>query len=196
MTSQWVQYHQISQWVQYHQYHQITSPTIVYSVVYSVADQRKHQSSTSLTFVWGNSPVTSEFPTQRASNTENVIMIKVESPDAPEQTKVHYVVSLHWCHNDRGGVSDHQPHDCLLSRLFRRRTNKTSKLRVTGLCTGNSPATGEFPAQRASYAEDVSIWWRHHVCNSASIFSTFMLTFQAAMEYMYLPCLSHKFEIK
>ena len=39
---------------------------------------------------------------------------------------------------------------------------KTSKLRVTGLCVGNSPGTGEFPAQRASYAENVSIWWRHH----------------------------------
>ena len=39
---------------------------------------------------------------------------------------------------------------------------KTSKLRVTGLCAGNSPGTGEFPAQMASYAENVSIWWRHH----------------------------------
>ena len=39
---------------------------------------------------------------------------------------------------------------------------KTSKLRVTGLCVGNSPGTGEFPAQMASYAENVSIWWRHH----------------------------------
>ena len=39
---------------------------------------------------------------------------------------------------------------------------KTSKLRVTGLCEGNSPVTGEFPAQRASDAENVSIWWRHH----------------------------------
>ena len=27
---------------------------------------------------------------------------------------------------------------------------------------GNSPETGEFPAQMASYAENVSIWWRHH----------------------------------
>ena len=58
---------------------QITSLTVVYSTVYSDADQRKHQSSASLAFVW-------EF-------------------------------------------------------------------------TG----TGEFPAQRASYAENVSIWWRHHV---------------------------------
>ena len=40
---------------------------------------------------------------------------------------------------------------------------KTSKLRVTGLCEGNSPVTGEFPSQRASNAENVSIWWRRHV---------------------------------
>ena len=40
---------------------------------------------------------------------------------------------------------------------------ETSKLRVTGLCAGNSPVTGEFPAQMASNAENVSIWWRHHV---------------------------------
>ena len=39
---------------------------------------------------------------------------------------------------------------------------KTSKLRAAGLCAGNSPGTGEFPAQMASYAENVSIWWRHH----------------------------------
>ena len=70
---------------------------------------------------------------------------------------------LHWRHNERGGVSNHQPNDCLLNRLFRRRSKKTSKLRVTGLCAGNSPVTGEFPAQRASNAENVSIWWRHHV---------------------------------
>ena len=45
---------------------------------------------------------------------------------------------------------------------FRRRSKKTSKLRVTGLCAGNSQVTGEFAAQRASNAESVSIWWRHH----------------------------------
>ena len=38
-----------------------------------------------------------------------------------------------------------------------------SKLGVIGLCEGNSLVTGEFPAQRASYAETVSIRWRHHV---------------------------------
>ena len=71
--------------------------------------------------------------------------------------------SLRWRHNERDNVSNHQPHDCLLNRLFRRRSKKTSKLRVTDLCVGNSPGTGEFPAQTASNAENVSIWWRHHV---------------------------------
>ena len=69
--------------------------------------------------------------------------------------------------NERDCVSNHQPHDCLLKHLFGRRSKKTSKLRVTGLCEGNSPVTGEFPAQRASNAENVSIWWRHHVTASA-----------------------------
>ena len=73
------------------------------------------------------------------------------------------LISLRWCHNGRDSVSNHQPQDCLLNRLFRRRSKKTSKLRITGLCAGNSPGTGEFPAQMASYAEIVCIRWRHHV---------------------------------
>ena len=40
---------------------------------------------------------------------------------------------------------------------------KKSKLCDTGLCAGNSQGTGEFPAQMASNAENVSIWWRRHV---------------------------------
>ena len=72
-------------------------------------------------------------------------------------------ISLLWRHNGRDGVSNHQPYDCLLNRLFRRRSKKTSELRVTGLCEGKSSGTGEFPAQMASNAENVSIWWRHHV---------------------------------
>ena len=58
--------------------------------------------------------------------------------------------TLQWRHNERDGVSNHQPHDCLFNRLFRRRSNNTSKLRASGLCAGYSLVTGEFPAQRAS----------------------------------------------
>ena len=70
---------------------------------------------------------------------------------------------LQWRHNKHVSVSNHHPHDCLLNRVFRRRSKKATKLRVTGLCAGNSPVTGEFPAQKASNTENVSIWWRHHV---------------------------------
>ena len=66
--------------------------------------------------------------------------------------------TLRWRHNERDCVLNHQSYYCLLKHLFGRRSNKTSKLRVTGLCEGNSPETGEFPAQRASNAENVSIW--------------------------------------
>ena len=69
--------------------------------------------------------------------------------------------ALQWHHNEHDGVSTHQLHDCLLNCLFRRISKKTSKLRVTGLCAGNSPVTGEFPTQRTRNAENVSIWWRH-----------------------------------
>ena len=57
--------------------------------------------------------------------------------------------TLQWRHYERDGVLNHQLRDCLLNRLFRRRSKKTLKIRV--------------PAQRASDAENISIWWRHHV---------------------------------
>ena len=78
-----------------------------------------------------------------------------------------HVVKIDFIHyNDvimRAMVPNHQPQEFLLNRLFRCRSKKTSKPRVTGLCAGNSPATGEFPAQKASSAENGSIWWHHHV---------------------------------
>ena len=56
----------------------------------------------------------------------------------------------------------------------RGRSKKTPKLGFTGLCVGNSPVTGEFPAQMTSNAENVSICWRYHllwiaVCKMAAI---------------------------
>ena len=71
--------------------------------------------------------------------------------------------SLQWRQNDLDGVSNHRPVVCLLNYLFRRRSKEISKLLVTGLCEENSPETGEFPALRASNAENASIWSRHHV---------------------------------
>ena len=34
---------------------------------------------------------------------------------------------------------------------------------LLAICVGNLPVTGEFPTQKASNAENVSIWWRHYV---------------------------------
>ena len=56
--------------------------------------------------------------------------------------------TLHRRHNDHDGVSSHQPHGCLLNRLFRRRSKETSKLLVTGLCAGNSPGPVNSPHKR------------------------------------------------
>ena len=56
--------------------------------------------------------------------------------DLPQFNRFHFTFgySLRWRQNGRDSISNHQPHDCLLNRLFRRRSKKTSKLRVTGLC--------------------------------------------------------------
>ena len=59
--------------------------------------------------------------------------------------------SLHRRHNERNDSNHQRPH-C---------PKKTSKLRVTGLCVRNSPVTREFPTQKASNGENVTIWWRH-----------------------------------
>ena len=66
----------------------------------------------------------------------------VESYDLYDQGPI---LPLRWRHNDQDCVSNHQPHGCLLNRLFRRRSNKTSKLRATGLCVGNSPGPVNSP---------------------------------------------------
>ena len=129
----------------------------------------------------GNLPVTGGFPSQRSSNAENVsvwwrhhvvcgLAIDINGASIVTIPLLYLILSLpessnnslRWHHNGRHGVSYHQPYDCLLNRLFGHRSKETSKLRVTGLCAGNSPGTGEFPTQMASNADNVSIWWRHH----------------------------------
>ena len=84
-------------------------------------------------------------------------------------------ISLQWRHNGPDGVSNHQPYHCLLNRLFKRRSKKTSNLLVTGLLRGihrwpgNSPHKG--PATRKIFPFDDVIMltksmatykhWRH-----------------------------------
>ena len=65
-----------------------------------------------------------------------------------------YELSLQWRHNERDGVSNHQPHDCLLKAQIKENIKAHRPLW--------GEFTGEFPTQRSSNAENVSIWWRHH----------------------------------
>ena len=81
---------------------------------------------------------------------------------------VQVYLSLQWRHNDGDGVSNHRRIHYLLNRLFRSKSKKTSKLRGTGLCKGNSPVTGEFITQRATSGKclhlmtsHVTLNWRH-----------------------------------
>ena len=97
---------------------------------------------------------------------------------------------LQWRHYERNGVSNHQPHDCLLNRLLMRRSKKTPKPSVAGLCEGISPVTGEFPATMASNAENVSIWWHHHAfCLVKLSFSLTLYFFTRALMSL-LPVIS------
>ena len=96
--------------------------------------------------------------------------------DADVFIYIDHVLHLQWRHNESDGVSNHQPHNCSLNLSFWRNSKKTSKLRVTGLCEGNSPVAGEIPAQRNSNAKNVSIWWRHHGYHN-------LVQFRQAREY-------------
>ena len=143
---------------------QITEGSIICLTVCSGGDQRKHQGSASLAFVreihrW---PVDSpqKWPvTRKMFPFDDVIMAHVIVLNGPRPVMIKFGEygihgmfqyrwpphaqrtsnALQWRHNESDGVSNHQPHDCLLNHFTRRRSRKTSKLRVTGLCVGNSP---------------------------------------------------------
>ena len=112
-------------------------------------------------------PVTLSSGRVRASH------LKIKSPDVSYSNHLKWLQqlnALHWRHNERDSVSNNQPHDCLLNRLIRPRSKKTSRLRVTGLCAGNSPV------------ENVSILcclpqWRPF-CSGADELALFMVVVQ------------------
>ena len=96
--------------------------------------------------------------------------------------------TLQWSRNERDGVSNHRRLYCLL----RRKSKKTSKLCVTGLCEGKPLVAGGFPSQRASNADNASIsstssWWTwsknaeycwiHHIIEKHAVSMLFQLIY-------------------
>ena len=149
---------------------QITENSIASSKLHSGQQERKHQSS-----LWW--PVDSShiglamlkvFPRHdviRHEMTSSVMkaIVKdtnqyIETPTWSHSAKLIHIrdVTMSAMTSQIAGVL------IVYSAVCSSRSKKTTKLRVTGICVGNSPVTGEFPAQMASSAENVSIWWRHH----------------------------------
>ena len=70
--------------------------------------------------------------------------------------------ALQWRHNEHDGVSNYQPHHCLLNCLFKAQIKENIK------APRRWPLCGEFTGHqwisrtKASKAENVSFWWRHH----------------------------------
>ena len=72
------------------------------------------------------------------------------------------LLTLQWRHNERDGVSNHWHLDCLLKRLFRCRSKKTSKPRVASLCEGNHswiPLTKGSVTRKMFGFDDVIVTW-------------------------------------
>ena len=108
------------------------------------------------------------------------------------------VWSLRWRHNDQAGVSNHQPHGCLLNRLFRHRSKKTSKLRVTGLCAGNSPgpvnSPHKGPVTRKMFSFDDVIMWNFLEADvGARLITSIPIQLQNRLRYGWY-CLSYDFD--
>ena len=97
------------------------------------------------------------------------------------------IKTLQCRHNERDGVSHHQPHHCLLNRLFRHRSKKTPKLRVTGLWVGNSPVNSPHkgPVTRKMFPFDDVIMNNCHWCGwcSNTIYNNMQI-----MMYIYRLC--------
>ena len=91
----------------------------------------------------------------------------------PNQSQYCIHMSLRWRHNGRDGVSNHQPHHCLLNRLLRRKSKKISKPRVTGLYAGihrspvNSPH--KWPVTRKFFPFDDVIIVQHEHNSGATL---------------------------
>ena len=119
-------------------------------------------------------------------NDNDVEQIQIQSLCNNGIWGLHSVSRHYWFKNPVShycGVSNHQPHDCLLNRSFRCRLNKTSKLHVTGLCAGNSlvtsimdscitgfppktmiylPYASGLPYETSIFKEILSIWLHNH----------------------------------
>ena len=130
---------------------QITCLTIVYSTVYSDTDQRKHQSSPSLAFVWGihRGPVNSQhkWPIIRKMFPFDDVIMKMYI-GGTYNARVWWNHQLQWCH---------------ISAQPLAKANNKESIKAPHYWPLSGEYTSGFPAQRASNMASVSLSWCHHV---------------------------------
>ena len=106
--------------------------------------------------------------------------------------------------NERDGVSNHRRLDGLLDCLFRHRSNKIAKLRVTGLCEGNSAVNSPHkePVTRKMFPFDdvIMLWTLQHGYTSTGKRLTKMSQYDSTRPGSHYLCLSgtlwHVFNVK
>ena len=73
-------------------------------------------------------------------------------PSSRDVILIILIIPLRWPYYEYDD-SNHQRLGCLLNRFFRKKINENIKAPLHWPCERNSPATAEFPAQKASNAE-------------------------------------------
>ena len=126
---------------------QITSLTIVYSIVYSNADQRKHQSSASLAFPRTNG--------QLRRKCFHLMTSSCKTTKTRDQS-LHFKITTTSPHGQCLYVTTHTPtHDYICIPWWRHQMETFSAL--LAICAGNSPV----PAQRWFKTLSCPLW-RHY----------------------------------
>ena len=80
-----------------------------------------------------------------------------------EYTSTPPFCSLQWRYNEHDGVSNHQRLYCLLNRLFRHRSKKILKLRVTDICEGNSPHKRPVTRKLFPFDDVIMLMWFYFI---------------------------------
>ena len=112
---------------------------------------------------WINSRITVDFRGHDAHVTSLEGHIKTAHSYPHERAVAMTIFTLQW----RDGVSNHRRHNCLLNRLFRRRSKKTFKVRVTGRWLVNPPHKGPvmrkmFPFDDVIMKKPYVFWFKFH----------------------------------
>ena len=164
---------------------QIISLILVYSTVYSVADQRKQQSSVSLDFSEGTPrwPMDSPFTRSIMLKLFSFNDVTIRPLKLRIQTHLIYLVEITVTSHESHGISNHQELNRLFNSFSRLVKKKHQCSALLALCEWNLSATGGFHTWKASDVESVSVsWHQYHIwlCPMYNHYSNFIMSMMAS----------------